>query len=451
MFKSLGARLVVTLSVLLVLCFGLTLTLLDLAFRDLSERSRRDVLEANVLALIASADFDAAGHLAPPGRLGEPRLETPGSGLLAEIRRADGTVEWRSPSSVGVEARFAGRVPPGEKRTTKLAAPDGARMLAFALGVAWELPSGGTRDYVFVAAESLEPYYRQLNVFRVQLLGGFAVFTFVVLLGVVLSLRHLLRPLRRMEAQIGEIEAGEREQFDGEWPRELEGVAANLNALLRAERDRLRRYRNMLGNLAHSLKTPLSVLRGLAATEPVERGAVAQQLDRMQDIVQRQLDRAVASGPGVGVAAVPVAPLLDELAGALAKVHAGRGLAIEVAGERELRFPIDRGDCFELVGNLADNACKWARSRVVVAAESWREPGWRRPGLVLRVEDDGPGIPAEQRERVLDRGVRLDERVPGQGLGLSMVKDLVHAYGGTIELGAAALGGLAVVIRLPGA
>lgn len=451
MFKSLGARLVVTLSVLLVVCFGLTLTLLDFAFRDLSERSRRDVLEANVLALIAAVDFDSNGRLAPPGRLGEPRLETPGSGLIAEIRSADGTVQWRSPSAVGVEARVPGNVPPGEERTTKLAAGDGTRMLAFELGVAWELQGGGTRNFVFVAAESLEPYYRQLNVFRVQLLGGFAVFTAVLLLAVVLSLRQLLRPLRLMEAQIAAIESGEREQFDGAWPRELEGVAANLNALLRAERDRLRRYRDMLGNLAHSLKTPLSVLRGLAAAEPVERAAVVQQLDRMQDIVQRQLDRAVASGPGVGVAAVPVVPLLDELAGALAKVHAARGLTIEVTGERELRYPIDRGDCFELVGNLADNACKWARTRVVVAVESWREPGWRRPGLVLRVEDDGPGIPEAERGRVLDRGVRLDERVPGQGLGLAMVKDLVHAYGGSIELGVASLGGLAASIRLPGA
>jgi two-component system sensor histidine kinase PhoQ len=448
--RSLGARLIATLSVLLVLCFGLTLAWLDLAFRDLAERSRREVLEANVVALIAAADYDASGRLAPSGRLAEPRLETPNSGLLAEIRARGGEAVWRSPSAVGVVAAFESDLPPGERRSRELVAADGSRLLAFELGVAWEV-AGGARDFVFVAAESLEPYYAQLTRFRAQLLGGFAAFTAVLLLGVVVSLRHVLRPLRRIEAQIAEIESGDREQLEGEWPRELEGVAANLNALLRAERDRLRRYRNMLGNLAHSLKTPLSVLRGLAGAEPVDRAGVAEQVERMRDIVQHQLDRAAAAGPGVGVAAMPIAPMLEDLAGALRKVYAERRLSLSVQVDGELRYPMDRGDCLELAGNLADNACKWARSQVRLAATPWREPGWRRPGLELRVDDDGPGIPAEETARVLERGVRLDERVPGQGLGLAMVRDLVAAYGGTLDLGRSTLGGLGVTVRLPGA
>jgi two-component system sensor histidine kinase PhoQ len=285
----------------------------------------------------------------------------------------------------------------------------------------------------------------------VQLLGGFAAFSAVLLLGVVASLRYVLRPLRRIEAQIAEIEGGRREQLAGEWPRELQGVAANLNALLRAERDRLRRYRDMLGNLAHSLKTPLSVLRGLSAAEPVDRAGVSAQVERMRDIVQHQLDRAAATGPAVGVAAVPVAPVLEELAAALRKVYAGRGVVLEVDADPELRYPMDRGDCLELAGNLADNACKWARSRVRLAALSWREPGWRRDGLELRVDDDGPGIAPAEREHVVGRGVRLDERVPGQGLGLAMVRDVVAAYGGTLELAESSLGGLRATVRVPGA
>jgi two-component system sensor histidine kinase PhoQ len=449
--KSLGARLIATLSVLLLLCFGLTLAWLDLAFRDLAERSRREVLEANVVALIAAADLDAAGRLAPPGALAEPRLETPNSGLLAEIRARDGEATWRSPSSVGIVAAFDADVRPGERRSRKLTAADGTRLLAFELGVAWEAGAGRSRDFVFIAAESLEPYYAQLARFRVQLLGGFAAFSAVLLLGVVASLRYVLRPLRRIEAQIAEIEGGRREQLAGEWPRELQGVAANLNALLRAERDRLRRYRDMLGNLAHSLKTPLSVLRGLSAAEPVDRAGVSAQVERMRDIVQHQLDRAAATGPAVGVAAVPVAPVLEELAAALRKVYAGRGVVLEVDADPELRYPMDRGDCLELAGNLADNACKWARSRVRLAALSWREPGWRRDGLELRVDDDGPGIAPAEREHVVGRGVRLDERVPGQGLGLAMVRDVVAAYGGTLELAESSLGGLRATVRVPGA
>jgi two-component system sensor histidine kinase PhoQ len=449
--KSLGARLIATLSVLLLVCFGLTLVWLDLAFRDLAERSRREVLEANVVALIAAADLDAAGRLAPPGRLAEPRLETPNSGLVAEIRARGGEAAWRSPSAVGMAVDFDADVPPGQRRSRELTAADGTRLLAFELGVAWETAQGSSRDFVFVAAENLEPYYAQLTRFRVQLLGGFGVFTAVLLLGVVVSLRYVLRPLRRIEAQIAEIEGGERDQLEGEWPRELQGVAANLNALLRAERDRLRRYRDMLGNLAHSLKTPLSVLRGLAGAEPVDRAGVSEQVERMGDIVRHQLDRAAATGPGVGVAAVAVAPLLDDLAGALRKVYASRGLVLEVDAEPALKYPMDRGDVLELAGNLADNACKWARRRVRLAAAPWREPGWRRAGLELRVDDDGPGIAPADRERALGRGVRLDERVPGQGLGLAMVRDVVAAYGGTLEMTESGLGGLRAVARLPGA
>ena len=238
------------------------------------------------------------------------------------------------------------------------------------------------------------------------------------------------------------------------WPRELVGVAHNLNALLRVEHERLARYRNTVGNLAHSLKTPLSVMRGaLGAGPAVDRPLIEAQLDRMQDIVRHQLDRAAAAAaaPVVGTVALAVAPALQELAAALVKVHAERGLAISVEAAAELAYPLERGDLLEIAGNLADNACKWARRAVRIEAREWPGADWRRPGLVLSVSDDGPGIPADERDRVRARGVRLDERVPGQGLGLAMVDDLVKAYGGTFELATSATGGLEAVVRLPGA
>ena len=449
--KSLGARLVVTLSALLVVGFGLTVVALDLAFRDLSERSRAAVLEAHAVALIAAADLDRSGRLVPLERLAEPRFETPGSGLVAAIHARSGAETWRSPSGLGLTVRLDMDARPGARRTQRVTAPDGTRFVAFALGVAWEGPRGRPQDYVFIVAESLEPYYAQLNRFRGELLAGFAAFTLALLAAVALSLQHLLRPLRRIEGEIAEVEAGRREQLGGDWPRELGGVAANLNALLRVERERLQRYRNMLGNLAHSLKTPLSVMRGALAAEAPDRATLASQVDRIQDIVRHQLDRAAAAGTAVGGAALAVAPLLRELGAALGKVYAERRLALTVECPAELEFPLERGDFLELAGNLADNACKWSRGRVRLSARAWPEAGWRRPGLELRVEDDGPGIPAAERAHVLERGVRLDERVAGQGLGLAMVRDLIGAYGGTLELAASELGGLAAVVRLPGA
>ena len=158
-----------------------------------------------------------------------------------------------------------------------------------------------------------------------------------------------------------------------------------------------------------------------------------------------------AAGAAAGEEILPVEPALRELAAALAKVHAARALAIDVEVEPGLAYPIDRADLLEVAGNLADNACKWARGHVRIAARARLDAQWRRPGLLLEVSDDGPGIPDEALARVRTRGVRLDERVPGHGLGLAMVDEVVRAHGGELGLGRAAAGGLAATVRLPGA
>ena len=450
--KSLSSRLIVTLGVLLAVGFGLTLTLLDLSFRARAERSRQDVLDAHVVALIAAAELDRGGRLAPPDPMADPRLNTPGSGLVTQIHLRRGAETWRSPSGLGLTLHLDDDVHPGERRSRTVAAPDGTRFLVFSLGVAWDVARGRSRDYVFTVTESLEPYFRELARLRAELLAGFTAFTAVLLGGVLLCLRYLLAPLRRIETEIAEIEAGQRDKLSAEWPRELDGVAHNLNALLSSDQQRLARYRNMLGNLAHSLKTPLSVLRGaLQRPEALDRALLEAHLDRVQDIVRHQLDRAAATAPLLGAAALPIEPALHELAAALAKVHAARALSLQVQVAAGLCYPIDRGDLLELAGNLGDNASKWARTTVRLQAAAWNQPAWRRAGLELVVADDGPGIPAAERARVLGRGVRLDERVAGQGLGLAMVNELVRAYGGDFELGDSPLGGLAATIRLPGA
>jgi two-component system sensor histidine kinase PhoQ len=317
---------------------------------------------------------------------------------------------------------------------------------------------GRRREYVFVAAEDQATYFAQLRRLRGQFLAGGAVMLGLAALVIALVVGFLLQPLRRMERQIAAVELGERGALDGDWPRELRGVAQNLNALLQAERERAERYRNTLGNLAHSLKTPLSVLRTLLGHSPVreKQEEMAEQVDRMQDIVQHQLRRATTSSLAPGVAWTPVLPVLEDVLGALRKVYADRRLALQIAGEggglpdQELACPMDRGDLLELVGNLADNACKFARARVSVSLTAWSEPGWRRPGVQLCVDDDGPGVDAAQRERILQRGVRLDERVAGQGIGLAMVADIVSVHGGSVAVDASALGGARFVVRLPG-
>lgn len=447
---SLRTRLVATLGATLAAACALAVVGLDALYRDLGLRARRDVLEAQVIALVASAELDASGALAP-ATLAEPRLATPGSGLYAQIRDARGTVTWRSPSSAGSGFALAGNVRPGERNFEMLTLPGGTRALTLNLGVSWESPGRPSQRFVFSAGESLEPYFAEVGRLRAYLVAG-ALALALVLLGVLAAaLNVAVRPLSRMQRQIGEVEEGSREQLHGPWPAELAGVTGALNALLATERSRLERYRTTLGDLAHSLKTPVAALKGLVeAPQPLVREVVAVQVERMQDIVEHQLRRAVVGGGSATLAAMPVGPVLAELVDALRKAYRRRAVRIDLVAEEGLAYPIDRGDLFELAGNLLDNACKYGRGHVRLAALRVDDPRWRRPGLTLVVEDDGPGIAPADRGRVLERGERADERIAGQGIGLAVVRDVTTAYGGEIALGESPLGGARVAVTLPG-
>jgi two-component system, OmpR family, sensor histidine kinase PhoQ len=300
-------------------------------------------------------------------------------------------------------------------------------------------------------AVSLTPYQEQLWRFRQKMLGSFTGLFLLLLLVLAALLRWVLAPVRRLEREINEVEEGRSEVLGDGYPRELSGVATNLNTLLVGERKRVARYRDTLGNLAHSLKTPLAVMQ---TTLSKESAASAQtfgaEIDRMKDIIAHQLKRAAASGGALlGQAPIDVTQVAADLRAALLKVYARKDLSIELVVERESQFVGDRGDFTELLGNLVDNACKWCRSRVRVTVAIDPQAG-SRERLSLAVEDDGPGISEEDRARVLQRGVRTDESVPGHGLGLAMVHDTVDLYGGTISIDASELGGARFLLRLPG-
>ena len=451
--SSLSGRLLASVSLLLILFFGVTIAALDAVFRDLSQRSIGELLDAQLVALLAACEPDDHGNVQPAGALAETRLRQPGSGLYAQIRTRDGKFVWRSPSLLGSKVDFGGPVPAGERRLEQRSLDDNMRVMALTSSINWEIAPAVNREFIFNVATSLAPYEAQLARFRSQMLGWF-LGLFVLLLGsLALLLRWALRPLRQIEMEIGEVEAGSRASLSASQPRELTGLAANMNALLKSERQRVERYRNTLGNLAHSLKTPLAVIRSALGGEPAidrRHEIVNQQIDRMNAIVQHQLKRAAASGGAVmGQSAVEVAPMLVELRAALSKVYPDRDLLIEISAADGLAFAGDRGDLFELLGNLLDNACKWCRSRVRVVAA--RLPAAdARTRLRITVEDDGAGIEIADRERILERGARADEQVEGQGLGLAMVREIVDLYDGTLEIGDSPLGGALVTVCLPG-
>jgi two-component system sensor histidine kinase PhoQ len=444
---SLRSRLLLALALLLVVAAAAAAVALDALYRDLGRRSLESVLDAQVIALLATAELEADGRLVPRN-LAEPRLAAPGSGLYAEILGSTGS--WRSPSAVGSGLNLAGEPHPGERIFERAVLADGTRVLGLSLGIRWEPEETTARDFVLRAAESLEPWHQELARVRTGLATGAVVLSLLLLAGLAAALRVSLAPLRRLEREIVEIESGGRESLGGGWPREIAGVTGNLNALLVGERKRTERYRTTLGNLAHSLKTPLAALQSLIDRGESSPGAIAPQLTRMQDIVRHQLKRAVLGGSSATLVDLPVEPALDQLRGALAKVYADKRVTIALAVAPGTAYPIDAADLLELAGNLADNACKYGRSQVALGATPWTSAAWRRPGLELAVEDDGAGIPAAERGRVLQRGARADESVAGQGIGLAVAREIAQAYGGTLEIGESRLGGARVTVRLPG-
>lgn len=454
--SSLSRRLLLAVSMPLMLFFGLTIAVLDASFRTLAERSLHELLNAQMLALIAAADLETGGALTLARPAAESRLDTPGSGLYAEVRGADGRSLWRSPSAAGTFLDFGPAPRSSVTQFLRRPLPDGSTVEIASRMISWEGDSGGARPYVFSVAASRSPYEEQLWSFRRRLFGWFTGLTALLLATLATLLRWTLAPVRRLEREIDDVEAGRRTALGAAWPRELEGVATNLNALLDGERRRVQRYRDTLGNLAHSLKTPLAVMRatldarGERGAPTTEHRSLQEQIDAMTGIVEHQLKRAAASGGAtIGQGTVTIAEVAAEVRAALLKVYRTKDLSIELLIEPEAKFRGDRGDLYELLGNLLDNACKWSAGRVrLSAAREQRAPA--RQELRLVVEDDGPGIAIADRARVLERGARADEKTAGHGLGLAMVRDTVDLYGGAMSIDVSPLGGARIELRLPG-
>ena len=433
---SLRARLLGVSATVLLAFVVLTGAVLDRAFRDSADAAQGERLEALLYLLMGALDVAPDGRLMMPEPLPEARLALPGSGLYAAIVEGDGSRQWTSGSTLGLEIPFARGLAPAERRNDVQIATDGRAYRVVSQGVRWAV--GDTpRALSFSVAAPLAAREAEVRAYRQSLWGALAVMAVLLLAALIAVQNWGLGPLRRLARRLAAIEAGDATEVGGRFPAELAPLADNLDRVLRRERAQLERYRGALGDLAHSLKTPLAVLRSGGAADPDELG---EQLERMENIVQYQLQRATTAGASQSAPPLPLAPLVERLLATMAKVHADRRLALDHRIADTLQARIDEGDAMELVGNLLDNACKWARSAVRVRAER------REGGLLLVVEDDGPGIadPA----RLLGRGQRGDETTPGHGIGLAIVRDIALAYRGELRIGRAADGGARVEVWL---
>ena len=395
-------------------------------------------LQSTVYLLLAGAELDEGGGLVMPTSFPEPRLSLPGSGLYANIVNVARGEAWQSPSTVGISPPFLRSVAVGQWRSDVLGA-GGRDYLALGYGVNWA-GRAQAAPLVLSVMEDKAEFDREVSAFGRTLwtwLGGAAA---LLLVSQTLLLEWGLMPLRRVAREVRAIEHGEQVAVEGRYPAEITALTSNLNTLIRQERLRQTRYREALSFLAHSLKTPLAVLR-TALGEPGQLpGAVRQQVARMDGIVQHQLARAAAGGSSRFVPYLPVAPVVNRIRESLAKVYADKGLVFALDIAPGLAWRIDEGDAFEMLGNVMDNAAKWARHRVAVSA---RREGGR---LHIRVDDDGPGFGDTQ--SILQLHVRGDEKVPGHGVGLAVVNDLVASHDGELTLSRSEPGGARVDIVL---
>jgi signal transduction histidine kinase len=322
-----------------------------------------------------------------------------------------------------------------------------------ALQQVFALP-GSSNEFAFLVAGNFDELQDEISAFQQALVGILVLLGAGLLLAIFVQVRFGLRPLRELQRNLTAIREGKSEQLQGDYPAEIEPVSEELNLLIQSNAAIIERARTQVGNLAHALKTPLSVLTNEAIMNPGPLAAkVHEQIQVMRDQVSLYLDRARRAAKAQGLGAVTeIQPVLDGLARTLQRIHRDKGVDISVRCDKGLKFRGEKQDFEEMVGNLMDNASKWARRRVSVSAEVGKATAIQgRIWLTLVIEDDGPGLPADRRPDALVRGRRLDETKPGSGLGLSIVTETAAMYGGAMTLGDAESGGLRAMLRLPAA
>ena len=437
---SIRARLMLGATVVLIAFVAAAGWAVQRAHADSVRTARFAQLQGTVYLILAGAELDEHGALVMPPSFPEPRLSLAGSGLYAKVVNVARHEDWVSPSTLGVAPPFLHGIEVGEWRNEIVSGPGGRAYLATGYGVNWEAGRGQAAPLELSVLEDKFEFDREVAVFARTLwtwLGGAAV---LLLLSQTLLLEWGLTPLRRVANEVRGIERGDQARIEGDYPHEITALTNNLNTLITQERSRQTRYREALSFLAHSLKTPLAVLRNAIGEPALLPDAVSQQVARMDDIVKHQLARAAAGGSSRFVPFLPLVPVLTRVRDSLAKVYAEKELTITFDVPPELAWRIDEGDAFEMLGNLMDNAAKWARRRVAVSA--------RREGnqLFLRVDDDGPGFTDTQ--SILQLHVRGDEQVPGHGVGLAVVNELVASHDGELTLTRSELGGARVDIVL---
>jgi signal transduction histidine kinase len=454
--QSIAARLFLSATLWSTVILLIAGTLLSALYQRAAEAAFDERLGVYLRAIVADVATPGDESRIAPGQLGEPQFELTLSGWYWQITRLDAD----KPEIKASRSLFAARLP----RLADLGVPvgiGGARQ-GYAVGpdrrplriIEREINVGDDGIYLVQVAATTDEIEERIRNFQLELAATFVILALALIGTAALQVRYGLRPLRQLQHGVAAIRRGESERIVGSFPKDLSPLADELNLLIVSNRDIVERARTHVGNLAHALKTPLSVIVNEADTTAGSLSEkVLEQAGVMRHQIDYYLDRArVAARSAVTGGSTDVAGVVARLVRTFEKIYHDREIQFVSEVPAVLRFRGERQDLEEMVGNLVDNAAKWAHRKVcvVVAADGAIEPTGR-PCFTVCIDDDGIGLPAPSREAALRRGRRLDESKPGSGLGLSIVVDLVGVYSGTLVLEDSPLGGLRAELRLPSA
>lgn len=415
---------------------------LDKAFRNNVEQAQRENLRVQIYTLLATAELGDDNKLYLPENITEPRLNIAESSLHARVITDDGKVIWRSKSMLNKNIAFPKNTQIGKLNFSELNHSENAYTL-LNFSTQW-VSDSGEKTYTFQIAENKNIFDSQIQLFRKNLWGWLAGVSFVLIIIQTVILSWGLKPLRHVAEDLIKIENGDTKKLYGEYPRELTPLTNNLNQLLDSSQQQLTRYRDALGNMAHSLKTPIAVLQGIINTSSSNDKTVAlEQLGSINNIVEYQLQRAATVGRLQLAESVSLQKITQKITNTLQKVYKDKDIKTQIDIAETLTVKVDQGDLYELLGNLFENAFKWCNKEIAIIAKKTEDK------TEIIIEDDGPGINENEKKRILLRGQRADQETPGHGLGLSMVNEILLLYKGEIMIADSdGLGGAKIIIKL---
>ncbi|MFV8781922.1 ATP-binding protein [Microbulbifer sp. SA54] len=448
LLHSLSGRLSLMATLVLLVFLAVLSSVLERAYRTSLDEAKAREMQLHIYTLLAYAEPNG-DSLELPLILPEQRFNQPDSGLIGAVMDSRGRVIWRSQSALSMPNFSAMPLPlplrQGQQVFAEVRLPDmPTPYSSFRQGIAWGLDN--ERQFTFVVLEDAAPLHAQVSQFSSTLWRWLGLGSLALIAVQLLVLRWGLAPLRSVASALKRMQQGGSDTLQGNFPRELVPLTDNLNLLIENERRQREKTRHTLADLAHSLKTPLAVLKGM---DPVAdpKGAqevLAEQVKRMDSIISYQLQRAVASSPKSILRGVAVQPLAEKILSALDKVYRDKTVDAELLCGNDVLFYGDEGDLMEMLGNLLDNGYKYGGGKLLVEIANTLD----HRGLEIVVSDNGPGLTTAQWEQVIQRGVRADQQQQGQGIGLAVVVDIVESYHGKIGVGASALGGAEIKVTL---